>query len=167
MKQQLSCLWLMLAGGVWLLKHGQIGGMCRLLQRSNCRILRSSSFDQQLYSPAATPTPAASAFDKGRSCLGNQMSVLYRLQCAYLGCIVEDRCGAALVPAGHHNLLQGLALQVSAGNLLVHVVNIGTVVLACPHMQHASREDRRQQMSVWSTSDVHFLLPMSQRIGAM
>lgn len=58
---------------------------------------------------------------------------------AYLCSVVEDRCGCALVPAGQHNLLQRLALQVSASDLLVHVVNIGTVVLTCAcTQQHGS-----------------------------
>jgi hypothetical protein len=54
-------------------------------------------------------------------------------QHAHLRCVVEHGRRGAAVPAGHDHLLQGLALQGRAHNLLVHVVNVRAVVLACAH----------------------------------
>ena len=47
-----------------------------------------------------------------------------------LGSVVEDRGGLTVVPRGEDNLLKGLSFEGGAGNELVAVVDVGTVVLA-------------------------------------
>lgn len=89
--------------------------------------------------------------------------------CSYLGSVVEDGGGLAAVPASHHNLLQGLALQVSAGNLLVHVVDIGTVVLACVCMQAAAERGGSEEAvgGLWPVLCQSDLASSGWRIGAV